>query len=85
VRFGVDSTPAASARLLVPSAAVVRRGELSAVYVASGAQFALRAVRLGADLGAAGVEVLSGLRAGEVVATDTLRAAQAGASASPAK
>jgi hypothetical protein len=58
---------------------------LSAVYVASGAQFALRAVRLGADLGAAGVEVLSGLRAGEVVATDTLRAAQAGASASPAK
>jgi RND family efflux transporter MFP subunit len=80
VRFGLDNT-VASSRLLVPAAAVVRRGELHAVYVVSGKQFSLRAVRLGADLGAAGVEVLSGLRAGEVVATDPLRAAQAGASA----
>ncbi len=65
----------ASPRLLVPAAAVVRRGELSAVYVASGKSFALRAVRLGRE-SAAGVEVLAGLRAGEVVATDPLRAAQ---------
>ena len=77
VRFGISGAATAS-RLLVPASAVVRRGELSAVYVATGTQFSLRAVRLGADLGAAGVEVLSGLRAGDVVATDPLRAAQAG-------
>lgn len=76
VRFtGADKT-AVSARLLVPAAAIVRRGELSAVYVAYGKSFALRAVRLGADRGNEGVEVLSGLRAGEVVATDPVRAAQ---------
>ena len=40
---------------------------------------ALRSVRLGADLGSQGVEVLAGLRAGEWVATDTLRASQPGA------
>jgi hypothetical protein len=65
-----------STRLLVPVKAVARRGELTAVYVASGKTFALRAVRLGADLGAESVEVLSGLRAGEVVAADPLRASQ---------
>jgi hypothetical protein len=65
----------ASARLLVPAAALVRRGELSAVYVASGKGFALRAVRLG-HVTAEGVEVLAGVRAGEVVATDPVRAAQ---------
>jgi RND family efflux transporter MFP subunit len=75
VRFALDTAPTA-ARLQVPTAAVVRRGELNAVYVASGASFALRAVRLGQALGADSVEVLAGLRAGEVVATDTLRAAQ---------
>jgi len=69
---GVSATPS----LTVPAAAVVRRGELSAVYVASGQGFALRAVRLGASLGGKQVEVLSGLRAGEQVATDPLRAAQ---------
>jgi RND family efflux transporter MFP subunit len=86
VRFiGADLT-AASSRLVVPAAAVVRRGELSAVYVASGKGFALRAVRLGRE-GAEGVEVLAGLRAGEVVATDPLHAAQANAvpASAPAK
>ena len=71
---GADSAATAS-RLLVPAAAVVRRGELSAVYVAAGKSFALRAVRLG-RVSADGVEVLTGLRAGEVVATDPVRAAQ---------
>jgi hypothetical protein len=65
--------------LVVPAAAVVRRGELRAVYVVSGKGFALRAVRLGRDLGAQGIEVLSGLRTGDVVATDPLRAAQSDA------
>lgn len=77
VRFtGAEATSTRS-RLLVPAAAVVRRGELSAVYIVSGKGFALRAVRLGRE-GPEGVEVLAGLRAGEVVATDTLRAAQSG-------
>ena len=70
-------------RLLVAQSAVVRRGELSAVYVARGtgeqAGFNLRAVRLGADQGAEGIEVLAGLKAGEVVALDPLRAGVAGA------
>ena len=75
VSFSGADTTAASPRLLVPTAAVVRRGELCAVYVTSGKGFALRAVRLGREA-ADGVEVLAGLRAGEVVATDPLRAAQ---------
>lgn len=78
VRFAMEGI-ASNASLLVPASAVVRRGELSAVYVVSGSAFALRAVRLGETQGAAGVEVLSGLRAGDVVATDPVRAAQASA------
>jgi RND family efflux transporter MFP subunit len=66
-----------SAVLSVPNAAVVRRGELSAVYVRSGNGFALRAVRLGNPLGADRVEVLSGLSADAVVALDLVRAATA--------
>lgn len=82
VRFGADSA-SQPVRLAIPAAAVVRRGELNAVYVATANAFALRAVRLGADLGPAGVEVLAGLRAGEVVATEPLRAAQASATPKP--
>ena len=78
VRFTGAEGASAPSRLLVPTAAVVRRGELSAVYVVSGKGFALRAVRLGRE-GPEGVEVLAGLRAGEVVATDPLRAAQSDA------
>jgi RND family efflux transporter MFP subunit len=78
VSFVGDNQAAGPATLRVPAAAVVRRGELNAVYVASGKGFALRAVRLGREA-ADGVEVLAGLRAGEVVATEPVRAAQAGA------
>jgi RND family efflux transporter MFP subunit len=48
------------------------RGELTAVYVVSadGAGFVLKAVRLGADHGAAGVEILAGLSAADSVALD---------------
>lgn len=77
-------------RLMVPTQAVFRRGELSAVYVvreapASGGTggavsgFALRAVRLGASHGPAGFEVLAGLNSGDRVALDPLRAGLAGA------
>ncbi|HMN93075.1 MAG TPA: efflux RND transporter periplasmic adaptor subunit [Hydrogenophaga sp.] len=71
-------------RLVVPASALLRRGELTAVYVATpradGAQgFGLRAVRTGASHGEAGVEVLSGLKAGDRVALDPVRAGIAGA------
>ena len=69
-----------AARMLVPSSAVLRRGELTAVYVASEqAGFVLKAVRLGADHGAAGVEILAGLRPDDRVAVDPIKAGLAGA------
>ena len=72
-------------RLTVPEAALVRRGELTAVYVVSprgegqAAGFALRAVRTGAGHGEAGLEVLGGLKAGDRVALDPVRAGLSGA------
>lgn len=60
-------------RLLIPAAAVVRRSELSAVYVAKGDQVVLRQVRLGRRYGES-IEVLAGLGPGESVATDPVRA-----------
>jgi RND family efflux transporter MFP subunit len=55
--------------LRVPSSAVLRRGELTAVYVVSDGRVLLRQVRLGAAAGDR-IDVLAGLRAGEVVASD---------------
>ncbi len=71
-------------RMVVPAAAVLRRGELTAVYVASDKGFALRAVRLGADHGAQGIEIVAGVSAGERVALDPIKAGLAGAQAVPA-
>ncbi len=68
-------------RMLVPSAAVLRRGELTAVYVVSGTGFVLKAVRLGADHGDEGVEVVAGLAAGDSVALEPVKAGLAGAQA----
>lgn len=68
-------------RMVVPAAAVLKRGELTAVYVATERGFVLRAVRLGADHGSDGVEIVAGLAAGEQVATDPVRAGLAGARA----
>lgn len=75
--FSVGREP----RLMVPREAVVRRSELTAVYVlpAIGAP-QLRQVRLGSVADASGVEVLAGLRPGEKVALDPVRAASATAS-----
>lgn len=69
-------------RMLVPTSAVLRRGELTAVYVLAGKGFALKAVRLGAEHGAEGVEVLAGLMAGDRVALDPIKAGLSGAQAS---
>ena len=66
-------------RTVIPAAAVLRRGELTAVYVGTERGFVLRAVRLGADHGADGVEVVAGLAAGERVALDPVKAGLAGA------
>ena len=65
-------------RMVVPQAAVLRRGELTGVYVASDKGFVLKAVRLGVQHGD-GVEVLAGLKAGDVVATHAIQAGLAGA------
>jgi RND family efflux transporter MFP subunit len=68
-------------RLVIPASAVLRRGELTAVYVAApgGTGFVLKAVRLGADHGAAGMEVLAGLGGAGLVALDPVKAGLAGA------
>lgn len=68
----------AGARLTVPREAILRRGELTAVYVASDKGFILRAVRVGSTL-ADRVEVLAGLRSGERIARDPVRAGLPGA------
>jgi RND family efflux transporter MFP subunit len=68
-------------RSVVPASAILRRGELTAVYVASPKGFLLKAVRLGPDHGAEGVEVLAGLSAGDRVALDPVKAGLQGAQA----
>ena len=62
-----------SRKLVVPSAAVVRRSELTAVYVVSDGSRQLRQVRVGSAVADGAVEVLAGLSAGERVALDPLR------------
>lgn len=74
VRFVTPQGVAQGSRMMVPQAALVRRGELTAVYVAANGGFSLRAVRLGADLGAHGVEVLAGVHGGEIIALEPIRA-----------
>lgn len=71
-------------RLTVPAAAVLRRGELTAVYVVTAdGGYALRQLRLGEALagegGAARIEVLAGLAGGETVALDPVQAGVAAA------
>ena len=78
--FSGAQNPSAAV-LSVPAAAVVRRGELTAVYVRSGNGFTLRAVRLGNPLAGDRIEVLSGVSADAVVALDPVRAAMPGAAA----
>ena len=77
VRFSGGQTQ----RMVVPGVAVLRRGELTAVYVVSGQGFVLKAIRVGVDHGPDGVEVAAGLKAGDQVALDPVRAGLAGARA----
>lgn len=84
VRFVADGVaPAAAAEVpTVPAGALLRRGELTAVYVVQGERFVLRAVRTGAAVGDR-VQVQAGLKPGERVATDPVRAGLAGATPAP--
>jgi RND family efflux transporter MFP subunit len=59
--------------LLVPRAALIRRSELTAVYVVS-ESVQLRQIRLGTAGDEKAVEVLAGLKAGERVALDPVKA-----------
>jgi len=76
-RVWLPAVRGASGRLYVPASAIVRRAELTGVYVvdAKGAPL-LRQVRLGHG-GGDMVEVLSGVAAGERVALDPQAAARA--------
>lgn len=64
-----------ASRLMVPRSAVLRRSEVTAVYVVDGdGAPRLRQVRLGDAGDAEGIEVLSGVKAGERVALDPVKA-----------
>ncbi len=60
-------------RLLVPASSVVRRSELSAVYVVDGDDVAMRQIRLGRRYDDS-IEILAGLQEGEAVAADPVAA-----------
>lgn len=71
VHFVVGDAP----RLAVPAGAILRRGEITGVYVADGkGGFSLRQLRVGSPLADGSVEVLAGLSGGEAVALDPVRA-----------
>jgi RND family efflux transporter MFP subunit len=69
-------------KLLIPAAAIVRRSELTAVYVVGDdGAVRLRQIRLGEAAGEAGIEVLAGLSPGERVALEPDQAARFAAGA----
>jgi RND family efflux transporter MFP subunit len=73
-------------RLSIPEAAVLKRGELTAVYVKTAdGRFQQRQIRLGEALPDGRIEVLAGLRAGENVALDPVKAGIESSAASAGK
>ena len=63
-------------KLTVPATAVVRRGEVAAVYVqGADKRLSLRQLRLGDAVGAGEIEVLAGLAPGDKVIADPVKAA----------
>jgi len=78
VRFTAAGNGAATP-IVVPSATVLRRGKLTAVYVVQGERFVLRAVRAGVGHGASGVDIHAGLKPGERIAADAVKAGLADA------
>ncbi|NMM38933.1 MAG: efflux RND transporter periplasmic adaptor subunit [Glaciimonas sp.] len=61
-------------KLVVPEQAVLRRSEVTAVYVLGGSQPQLRQIRVGEASANGFIEVLAGLRAGERIAQDPIKA-----------
>ncbi len=61
-------------KLLAPSAAVVRRSEVSGIYVVRGERVQFRQVRLGEMSRDGMVEVLAGLEAGDRIALEPVKA-----------
>ncbi|MBP6188713.1 MAG: efflux RND transporter periplasmic adaptor subunit [Azonexus sp.] len=62
-------------KLTVPASAVLRRGEVAAVYVQTADnRLSLRQLRLGDVVGLGEIEVLAGLSAGDKVVTDPVKA-----------
>lgn len=63
-------------KLTVPATAVLRRGEVAAVYVqAADGRLSLRQLRLGDSVGQGEIEVLAGLATGDQVVTEPVKAA----------
>lgn len=63
-------------KLTVPASAVLRRGEVAAVYVqAADGRLSLRQLRLGDALGRGEIEVLAGLATGDQVVSEPVKAA----------
>lgn len=60
----------------VPASALVRRGEVNAVYVLTDGRLSLRQLRLGERSGD-DIDVVAGLKPGETIATDPVAALQA--------
>jgi RND family efflux transporter MFP subunit len=68
-QFGRVAVPVAAAKLLlVPRQAVLKRGQMEAVFVVRDARASLRLVKTGKSLGDT-LEILSGLEAGDPVVT----------------
>lgn len=61
-------------KLTIPESAVVRRSEITAVYVVKQDKVSLRQVRLGITNARGQVEVLAGLNPGEVIALEPVKA-----------
>jgi len=72
----VFEIPGGIAVVQIPRSALVQRGEVSGVYVRDGNRLSLRQLRLGQRVGEQ-VEVLAGLKGGEIIAADPVAALQA--------
>lgn len=73
---------AGAGALAIPASALLRRGELNAVYVVRDGRFVLQAVRTGHAKAQDSVSVWSGLQAGDRIAVDAVKAGLAGATPS---
>jgi hypothetical protein len=71
----VHFTTGEGARIALPASAILRRGELTGVYITDGkGGFALRQIRAGEALADGSIEVLAGLGGGVEVALDPVQA-----------